>query len=229
MVKSKMLCSFICLLSVVLAAEAVAKPSPGEVAKAMVKALKDTRGGVGQVATLETFGKMKGERQALFTTTMKEATEVAIETTGEAVTDWQKMQVGIDIVGWLLARGPMTKQKAAMYVARYRTVDRATIVKWREAEGKSAQIGNSPTLTMSAIVFQEFLWNGASWRSGNPEQAIARLSSLSKDAVSRWDSVAKKSGSHVYGAWTLLAVDDLYVNDEFQQTVFNAAFPIAKR
>lgn len=90
-------------------------------------------------------------------------------------------------------------------------------------------MGNSPTLTLIAIVFQDFLFENGEWKKGNPDRALARLGSLARDAVSRWKEAAKASGDEAYGAWALLAVDALFVNDSFQPAVFDAAFPAAQK
>jgi hypothetical protein len=93
---------------------------------------------------------------------------------------------------------------------------------------KSDESSNSPSLILAGIAFHDFLFEGGQWKNGNPDRAITRLGTLTSDAVSRWKA-AVGSKDEAYGAWSLLAVDSLFVNDTFQQSVFDAAFPIAQK
>jgi hypothetical protein len=220
--------TMLCCASVVFHAQPP-QTSADRVAAAMVAALKANPGALGQAPALEVAASLQGDEKAAYQGTPRKVRDVAAATTGESHTGMQAMQVVMDIDGWFLSRRPLGTESVARYLARFAKVEKATIDKWRAAQGKSGVVGNSPTLTLNAIVFQDFLWEGADWKPGNPDRAITRLGSLSEDAVSRWNEIAKDNGSTLYGAWTLLAVDGLFVNDSFQQAVFDAAFPAAKK
>ena len=195
----------------------------------MVTALKANPGGLGQFPALSAVGSLEGEEKAAFDDVTAKVRVIALATTGENLDNVQQFQISTDMIGWFMARRPLRPENVAMYVSRYAKIDQTTVEKWRAAQGKSGTVGNSPTLTLSAIVFQEFLWTGSDWKKGNPDQALARLGTLSADAVLRWASTAKSNGNEAYGTWTLLAVDGLFVNDSFQQSAFDAAYPIAVR
>lgn len=200
---------------------------PDRAARALVQALKETPGGLGQFPALAT--SLEGAEEEAFKGTEAKALGIALSTTGEHLDGTATFQAVVDIRGWFMARRPLSAGVVAKYLSRYGKVDRPTVEKWRAAQGKSGAVGNSPTLTLSAIVFQEYLWEGGEWKKGNPDRALTRLASLSSEPVSRWGDVASKTGSTVYGSWTLLAVDDLFVNDIFQRQVFDAVLPLATK
>jgi hypothetical protein len=191
----------------------------------MVKILVDTPGNLGQEPAMS----IKLEDDAALNSLAVEAYRIARATTRETHDQAQVAFVVVDIRGWLLARRPLTQEKTRRYLDRYRKVEASTLEKWRSEQAKSGTVGNSPALTMSALVFQDFLWNEGDWKKGQPQTALRRFSSLTKDAVTRWDAVAMAGGSDVYGSWTLLGVDELFVEDVFQQQLFDAAMPVVEK
>lgn len=211
-----------------VAAQASRAPTAAQLGRQMVDALRANPGGLGQLPALATAGSLVGEEKAAYEEASR-AFNIVLETTGERLSGQNRLWLAVDIDGWFLSRQPITYEKVAMYLSRYEKVDLATVTRWRELQALSGEVGNSPSLTLSAIVFQDFLWDGGDWRRGNPDGAFRRLGSLTRDAVSRWDQVAKANGSDVYGAWTLLAVDALFVDDAFQADRFEAALPEAER
>ena len=204
----------------------VKSTSPDNVAQAMVKALKDNHlvGGIGFMDLLQ----LNADEKNALGSAPGEAFFISLETTGESLTDQQKLQ-GVMIWGGLfMSRRPLTPEKVANYLSRFRAIDKTTVDKWRTALSNSDEPGKSLSIMLSWLAFHDFLFEGGQWKKGQPDKAIARLSSLTKDAVSRW-KVAVGKDDEAYGAWSLLAVDSLFVNDTFQQAVFDAAFPIAQK
>lgn len=189
----------------------------------MVKVLKDNRG-LGERDALRTT--LQGEEETAINGAVSKAVNTGLATTGESLDNLGRFQLHMAFRGWFLARRPLRPEVLANYASRLGKIDKTTIDAWRAAESKSAEVGNSPTLTLAAIAFQDFLFDGGEWRKGNPQRALARLGSLTKDAESRWKDAAKGG---TYAAWALLAVDDLFVNDIFQPLVFDAALPIAQK
>ena len=221
------ICTVVAVAALLGSVNVGAQSTPDRIAQAMVKALKDTPGGLGQLPAL--LITLESEEEAAFKGADRKALDVAMATTGESLSGLPMFQAAIDVRGWFMSRRPLTADVVGKYVSRYGKVDKATVEKWRTVQAKSGPIGNSPTLTLSAIVFQDFLWDAGEWKKGNPERALARLGSLSTDAVSRWGTIAKSNGSEVYGAWTLLAVDALFVNESFQQALFDTALPLTAK
>lgn len=85
-------------------------------------------------------------------------------------------------------------------------------------------------LATVAPVFYEFLWDGGAWKAGNPERATARQKSILKSkAASKWEEAASrgKTLDRAFVLWPLLAVDALFVDDAFQESVFDQALPFA--
>ena len=201
--------------------------SPDAVAQAMVKAVRDNHLAGGSTGLFDAIG-LEGDEKTALGSAPGEALNTALATTGEYLDDQQKLQGLFMFAGLFTSRRPLTPKKVADYLTRFQTIDKVTVEKWRDAQSKSDALGNSPTLTLAAIVFHDFLFEGGQWKNGNPDRAIARLASLTKDAVSRWKA-AVGSKDEAYGTWSLLAVDSLFVNDTFQPSVFDAAFPIAQK
>lgn len=206
--------------------ESWAAVNPDAVAQGMVKALnenqsKGSRGGLGD---------LEGEEKAGLKEAVNGILEAATATTGEALSDTKKFQVILQLRGWFAARTPLTPEIVAKYESRFKAIDKATLEAWRAAEEKSGmEIGNSPTLTLISLAFQDFLFEGSEWRTGNPARALHRLESFPRDVVSRWQEAAKGSGAGDVAPWSLLAVDDLFLDDAFQSQVFDAALPIAQK
>jgi hypothetical protein len=192
----------------------------------MVKALRDNHLVGGSTGLFDAIS-LEGDEKAALGSAPGDALAIALATTGEYLTDQQKMQGVFMFAGMFTSRRPLTRKKVADYLARFQIINKATVEKWRTAESKSDTPG-SLTLTLAGIAFHDFLFEGGQWKNGNPDRAIARLGSLTKNAVFRWKA-AVGSKDEAYGAWSLLAVDSLFVNDTFQPSVFDAAFPIAQK
>lgn len=199
--------------------------SPDTVAQAMVKSLKDYHA-MGELSGMSVT--LEGDEKTAFGNADSEALKIALATTGESLTGQQKLQAVMQFRGWFMSRRPLTPKKVADYLMRFRTIDKATVEKWEVAQRKSDESSRSPCLILAGIVFHDFLFEGGQWKNGNPDRAIARLASLTKDSVSKWKA-AVGSKDEAYGAWSLIAVDSLFVNDTFQPPVFDAAFPIAQK
>jgi hypothetical protein len=150
--------------------------------------------------------------------------------TGDRISNQSGAQVLLAYGAWLRSRRPMTAQKVAMYESRFHKIDKATIDAWQVAEAKSGTPGNSRMLTLAAIAFQDFLFQGEEWKEGNPARALHRLGSLSRDAVERWKALAKGDSNEEapFAAWSLIAVDTLFSADEFQTDVFNTTLPFLR-
>jgi hypothetical protein len=200
--------------------------SPDTAAQVMVKALRDNHLAGGSTGLFDAIG-LEGDEKTALGSAPGDALNTALATTGEYLTDQQKFQGLAMFAGFFTSRRPLTPKKVADYLTRFQIIDKATVEKWRTAQSKSDAPG-SPTLTLAGIAFHDFLFEGGQWKNGNPDRAIVRLGSLTNDAVSRWKA-AVASKDEAYGAWSLLAVDSLFVNDTFQPSVFDTAFPIARK
>lgn len=201
------------------------RPSPDVIAQAMVKALRDNHAMGGLPALAIT---LEGDEKTAFGDADSQALNIALATTGESLSPRQKLDAVINFRGWFMSRRPLTSEKVTNYLTRFKTIDKATVEKWRNAVSKSDESDSSPSLILAGIAFHDFLFEGGHWKSGYPDRAFARLGSLTKDAVSRWKT-AVGSMDQAYGAWSLLAVDGLFLDDSFQPSVFDAALPSAQK
>jgi hypothetical protein len=130
---------------------------------------------------------------------------------------------------YVISRRPWQTAKIAEYEARFDKIDKATIDAFRPDMAGSNNSGISTMLAI-AIVFHDFLWEAGDWKKGNPQQAITRLKSVPATTTSEWKQVAKvgEFTEPEIAPWSLLAVNELFVNDVFQQETFTSALPIAK-
>lgn len=201
--------------------------SPDTIAQAMVNAVKDTHLG-GSLGFLDRL-QLAGDEKAALGNADAEAFAIALETTGRSLTQEQTLQGMFAFGGFFMSRRPLTPAKVADYLTRFRAIDKATVDKWQAAVRKSDEsAATDPSIALAWIAFHDFLFEGGQWKKGNPDRAIARLASLTKEAVSRWKTAVGTSDA-LDAAWDLLAVDDLFINDTFQPSVFDVAFPVAQK
>lgn len=175
---------------------------------------------------------VEGEEKEIIKDGQTRLLQAAMTNMGERqLTGQAGAQVLIAYMAWLRSRRPVTAEKVVTYESRLKMIDRATIDVWQAAEAKSGTPGNSRLLTVAAIAFHDFLFQGAEWKDGNPTQALARLASLTPDAVTRWKAAVKGNSyeEHPFAAWALIAVDGLFVADKFNVDAFDAALPAAQK
>lgn len=203
-------------------------PSAEQIAQQMVKAVKDNRPMSPLMALAAT---VEGDEKKVIGDGDTRILTAAMAATGEKLSGQSGAQILMAYMAWLRSRRPVTSKKVAMYESRLQKIDKATIDAWQAAERKSGTSGNSRMLTLAAIAFHDFLFEGGDWKDGDPARALARLGSLSPDAVTRWKSTVQDNSSEEspFAAWALVAVDGLFVGDKFQPDVFDAALPAAQR
>jgi hypothetical protein len=235
--KIKLLTATVALLTAffLLSTQSIFAQVPNKVAQAMVKALKDNQrmnpyaALTGRYDSLSNDEKIAiGEKDKWQTGTWQ-AIDSALAITGENFSANDKfLQLLSPFKGSFLSRRPLTQKKVADYMSRFRTVGKITLDKWKTAQYNGDDSPTTPCLMLLAIVFSDFLFEGDQWKGGTPDRFLKRLGSLSKDAVSKW-KLAVGNDDKAFGAYALLPVDGLFVNDNFQQSAFDAAFPIAQK
>lgn len=202
--------------------------SSDQIAQEMMRAVKDNSPMSPLMALAAT---VEGDEKKIIENGQSKLLDAAMATTGEKLSGQSGAQILITYMAWLRSRRPVTAEKVAIYEARLKMIDKATIDAWQAAEAQSGTAGNSRMLTLAAIAFHDFLFQGGRWKEGNPARALTRLGSLSRDAVTRWKSTVK-GGSYEespFAARALIAVDGLFLNDKLQVDKFDAALPAARK
>ena len=110
--------------------------------------------------------ELQPEEEATVNAVRRNAVDQALATTGEAVDNVGKLQLFTAFRGWFISRRPLRPDVIAKYESRLRKIDMTTIALWRTAQSKGADVGNSPTLTLAAIAFQDFFVRGRRMEKG---------------------------------------------------------------
>jgi hypothetical protein len=215
------------LMASTLPADANDTSASGRIAQQMVRVYVDNRPLHPLVALSLS---VDGAEKVAMDDAQKRLWNAGLAITGDRLSGEAAVQVTMAYVAWLRSRRPMTAEKGAMYVARFQKIDKATIDAWHAAEANSGTRGNSRMLTIAAIAFHDFLFEGGDWKDGNPARALRRLGSLSRDAVDRWKAAVKGGSSEEtpFAAYSLIAVDPLFSGDEFQPAMFNSAVALVR-
>ena len=195
-------------------------PANDRIAQGIVKALRDNPGNVHFDVCLDSAYQEK----EVVSSAARQALDIAARTTGEAELLRNRM-AWLQLFARFCSRRPLGPAKVADYLARFRAISKANVEAWQAAQKLSAEPGNSMSMALAAIAFHDFLFDGGAWKTGNPDRALARLSSLTKGAVDQLNNAV--GSEYENGAWALLAVDGLFINDKFQPQVFRSALPTA--
>ena len=216
------------VLSLAAVSSTAQTPTSEQIAQQMVRSFRDNSPMSPFMALAAT---VEGDEKKIIDDGQAKILAAGMATTGEKLSGQPGAQIVMVYMAWLRSRRPATAEKVAVYESRLKKIDKPTIDAWQAAEAKSGTAGNSRMLTLAAIAFHDFLFQGAEWREGNPARALARLGSLSRDSVSKWKSAVKGTSSEEspLAAWALLAVDGLFVNDRFQTEAFETALPAAQK
>lgn len=204
------------------------KVTPELTAQSMVKAVNDYDHGHPFTALTVEISEQETEATKRFFAKAQTAAEENLS--GKAAMD--VIFAGRAYYVYVSGRRSLTReqiaQRIAEYEARFDKIDKTTIDAFHPDTGSAA---GTRTLVVLGIAYHSFLWEGRDWKQGNPQRALARLKTLSTDAVSHWKQAAKDGGiaDPEFAPWSLLAIDSLFVNDAFQEQVFKNAFPIAEK
>lgn len=156
--------------------------------------------------------------------------EAAKATSGQSPVGMELVNFTVAARAWFVSHVVSSATPSAVdYAARIRAIDSATLDEWSAAVSPLDLGPKDRILLVLTIAFNDPLWSGVKWRPGNPKAAIARLKSLSKDAVSTWADATGDKEAPFLPAYSLLAVNSLFPSDAFSPTGFQAALPAAKR
>lgn len=203
-----------------------AQAAPEKTAQAMIKALKDNHA-MGTLIALSGDTLTSSEKIALGSGA-SQLVDSILAITGEYFSRTDKFQIIMQSHAFFLSRRPLISKKVSDYLLRVRTIGKESFDKWQIAHKNGDKSSFTPCLAFMAIIFSDFMFTGDQWKNGNPERILKRLSSLNENVVSKWRTAVGKS-DEAFCSWALLAVDSLFVNDIFQQSVFDKAFPIAQK
>ena len=203
-------------------------PSPQQVARAMVDAVKRYR-------PIEPYAAMSADiadaEKEILSASENRGRSAAQATAGESFGGMEQMQLIFVYRGWVLSRTkrPLTAEALAQYEQRIKLVDSATVQSWQKAKEALGVGPDQRTLLILAVAFHNDLWDGAAWKPNNPSQAMTRLQSIPSGAVGQLaDAAGLPSALRFVAAYALLGVDSLFVQNAFQQARFDSALPLAK-
>jgi hypothetical protein len=223
----------LCCIVFLVTAQRVSAQSPDKVAQAMVKGLRDEHcEQCRDLQSMYTTELKVGDRGTAYQDSLKQAENIVISNVKNFLDNSGKLKLKINIHSNFMSKKPLTPEKVSVYLTRFRTIDNTTVEKWCSYLGRFSGTV-SPHLVYGLIAFKDFLFEGGQWKKGNPDRVLVRLASLDKNALYRWETAIGRSKT-LYaevssGLWVLLAIDGLFVNDSFELSVFDAAFPIAEK
>ena len=213
---------------------AIDRKAPDTVAQAMVKAFRNHR--TPDKGSLESMQALAVPVTPEEDAAINKTVETALALTGEQVHGASKLDVYLTYRVLFFRRRPITAAVFGKYEARLKLIDRATLRTWAAAQSRLDRISGHTTsnaLLVGMIVFNDFLFESAAWKKGNPDQTLTRLASLPDDAVRSWHATVRHGmygddPTDPFAAWALVAVNELFAAGAFQQSLFDSAAPLAE-
>lgn len=170
--------------------------------------------------------------------------DVASKLTGDTLSGREGAQTSMDLFiwTWLNARRdlgpdlprpedvPAIASRLTQFESRLSAIEQSTVKGWQGTLENLRVKHAAPIYIPFAIAFQDSFFVGNQWKKDFPGRALARFGALPKDVVAQWaEARGFDSDNTVFAAYELLAVEDLFLGDVFQQRVFDAALPIAQK
>lgn len=154
----------------------------------------------------------------------KNVKDAAREITGESFTGQQGLNLDLALIQWMTGRVSLE-----IYGLRAQRLGKPLLQDWQAAQTALDARQVQLTLVLLGIIFQDQLWEGADWKTGNPQRALARLKGLPSDVVKKWAAASKTAEFPFAAANSLVSVDSLFSGDVFQLQRFEEALPLAKK